>query len=307
MIESSASDEVIIQRLMDLFTSHDEQSEKTDTHMVDLINRLLEQQKITADLHAKLTSVRPHPRRHKSDMRRIVFVAGSDDHITGNLKILESKYTGPVHESVTKLVFNCNHEERLDWKENVEQQDVMKSGTKFHRANGETRAADAKRVLRRLAEFAQDVEAVEAEGPNVAIGYGDGWDRIIQCGRLDGIIDTDWFLKGGRAYFGTSTNPGIPFIQGTQQKNSTTRFLYKTSNASYSCRLVVRLCFPLNGSHALGRSIIFGIMPHGQCVMGGFNQWTDPGRCELVHRALDGTLYTVDDELAYNTFAVVRL
>ena len=175
---------------MDLLDSHDEQSENvTDTHMVDLINRLLEEQKITAGSQAKLTSVQPRPRRHKSGMcmRRIVFVAGSDDHImhiSGNLKILESKFTGPVHESVTKLVFNCNHEEWLDWKENVEQEDVMKSGIKFNRANGETRAADAKRVLRRLAEFAQDVEAVEAEGPNVAIGYGDGWDRIIQCGRL---------------------------------------------------------------------------------------------------------------------------
>ena len=100
--------------------------------------------------------MQPRLRRHKSDMRRIVFVAGSDDHINGNLKILGSKHTGPVHESVHKLVFDCNHEEWLDWKESVEQEDVMKSGVKFQKASGEARAADAKRVLRCLAEFAQD-------------------------------------------------------------------------------------------------------------------------------------------------------
>ena len=75
MIESSASDEVIIQRLMDLLDSHDDQSENvTDTHVADLINRLLEHQKMIADLQAKLLSVQPRPRRHKSDMRRVVFV-----------------------------------------------------------------------------------------------------------------------------------------------------------------------------------------------------------------------------------------
>ena len=166
---------------MDLLDSHDDQPEDlNDTHMVELLNRLLEHQKMVADLQEKLKRVQPRLRRHKSDMGRIVFVAGSDDHINGNLKILGSKYTGPVHESVHKLVFDCNHEEWLDWKENVEQDDVMKSGVKFARASGVARAAEAKRVLRCLAEFAQDVDAVAADGLNVAIGYGDGWDRIIQ-------------------------------------------------------------------------------------------------------------------------------
>ena len=189
----------------------------------------------------------------------------------------------------------------------MEQDDVMKSGVKFQKASGEARAAEAKRVLRCLAEFAQDEDAVAADGPNAAIGYGDGWDRIIQCGRLDGVIDTDWFLKGDKTRFGTSACPGVPFIKGRQDTMCATRYSYKTSNAQYSCRLVVRLCFPVNGSHALGRSIVLGVMPHGQGVMGSFNQWTDPARAELVHLALDGTLFTVDEEFAYNTFAVVGL
>lgn len=146
---------------MDLLDSNDEHSENvSDTHMVDLINRLLEHQKMVTDLQQQLKRVQPRLRRHKSDMRRIVFVAGSDDHIGGNLKIVDSKYTGPVHEGVHKLVFDCNHEEWLDWKENVEQGDVMTSGVKFSLANGETRAAEAKRVLRQLSEFAQDAESV---------------------------------------------------------------------------------------------------------------------------------------------------
>ena len=49
------NDEVIIQRLMGLLDSHDDQpANVTDTHMVDLISRLLEQQKMVADLQAKL-------------------------------------------------------------------------------------------------------------------------------------------------------------------------------------------------------------------------------------------------------------
>jgi len=294
---------------MDLVDSYEDQPDDLpDTHMVDLINRLLKEQKITADLQEKLKRVQPRLRRHKSDMRRIVFVAGSDDHINGNLKILESKYTGPVHEAVTKLVFDCNDEEWIYWKENVEQNDVMKGGVKFAKATGKVRETEAKRVLRCLAEFAQDEDAIAADGQNVAIGYGDGWDKIIQCGRLDGVIDADWFGKGGMNAFGTSADPGIPFIKGQlTNKASRSTYHYKTSNAQYSCRLVVRLCFPANGSHALGRSIVLGVMPHGQCVMGGFNQWTDPARAELVHLALDGTLFTVDEEFAYNTFAVVGL
>ena len=68
-IESSANDDEIIQRLMGLLDSHDDQPEVlNDTRMVDLINRLLEQQKMVADLQAKLKSVQPRPRRHKSDI-----------------------------------------------------------------------------------------------------------------------------------------------------------------------------------------------------------------------------------------------
>ena len=136
---------------MDLMDSYEEQPENvTDMHMVDLINRLLEQQKITADLQAKLTSVQPRPRRHKSEMRRVVFVAGSDDHISGNWKILDSKYTGPVHKSVHNMTFDCSNDEWLDWKGNVEQEDAMKNGVKFHGATGAMHAEESKRVLRRL-------------------------------------------------------------------------------------------------------------------------------------------------------------
>ena len=88
---------------MDLLDSHDDQPEDlNDTHMVELLNRLLEHQRMVADLQEKLKRVQPRLRRHKIDMRRIVFVAGSDDRIGGNLKILDSKYTGPVHEGVHK-------------------------------------------------------------------------------------------------------------------------------------------------------------------------------------------------------------
>ena len=175
-MKSSASDEEIIQGLMHLLDSHDDQPEDlNDMHMVDLINRLLEHQKMVADLQEKLKSVQPRPCRAKSDMRRIVLVAhaGSDDHVSGNLKILQSKCTGPVH----KLVSDCNHEEWFDWKGDVEQEDVMKSGVTFNFAKGETHTLDAKRVLRRLAEFAQDAAAVEAEGSNVSIDVTD----IVHC------------------------------------------------------------------------------------------------------------------------------
>ena len=97
--------------------------------MVHLLNRLLEQEKMADGLQAELKKVQPRPRRHKSKMRRVVFVAGSDhdDHISGNLKILNSKHTGPVHKSVHNMTFNRSNGEWLDLKENVEQEDVMKN------------------------------------------------------------------------------------------------------------------------------------------------------------------------------------
>ena len=128
---------------------------------------------------------------------------------------------------------------------------------------------------------------------------------IVQCGQLDGIIDTDWFLKGDAMSVDPGKNPGIPFIQGAKKNKNPV--LFKTSTASYSCRLVVRLCFPINVSLTLGKSIILAVMPHGQCVMGEFTQWTDHVRCELVHRALDDTLYTGDEDWVYNIFTVVGL
>ena len=129
------------------------------------------------------------------------------------------------------MTFDCGYEEWLEWKDNVVQEDVMKNGIKFNGASGEARAPEAKRVLRRLSDFAQDAAAVEAEGANVAIGYGDGCDRILQCGRLDGVIDADWFLKGEVRSFNHVVNPGILFIHGT--KRSKNVFYFRTSPASY--------------------------------------------------------------------------
>jgi len=282
---------------MDLLDSHDEQSENlSDTHMVAMINRLLEHQKMVADLQAELKKGQPRPRRNKSEMRRIVFIAGSDDHISGNLKILDSKHTGAVHKSVHNMTFACSNDEWLEWKGNVVQEDVMKSGVKFHFATGAMRAEESKRVLRRLSEFAQDTAAVATDGLNVAIGYGDGWDKILHCGRLDGVIDTDWFNKALKSSFNCADD--TPFISGALRNVEGSIANLRTSSASYSCKFVVRLCFPVDGGLVFGKSIILGVMPHGQINLGEFNQHSNPAaaRVDLLHRALDGALYTGDAE-----------
>ena len=70
---------------MDLLDSQDEQSENlSDTHMVAMINRLLKRQKMVAHLQAEVKKGQPRTRRHKSEMRRVVFIAGSDDHMATN-------------------------------------------------------------------------------------------------------------------------------------------------------------------------------------------------------------------------------
>ena len=75
----------------------------------------------------------------------------------------------------------------------------------------------------------------------------------------------------------------------------------------FSCKFVVRLCFAVEGSLVFGKSIILVIMPHGQINLGEFNMHTNPARADLMHRALDGTLYTGDADWQYNTFAVVGI
>ena len=137
----------------------------------------------------------------------------------------------------------------MDWKANVVQEDVMKNGVKFHLATGAMRAEESKRVLRRLSEFAQDTAAVEAEGLNVAIGYGNGCDMILQCGRLDGVIDTDWFNKCGVQTFKCADN--TPFLPGRMKNAEGSIATFKTSSATFSCKFVVRLCFPVDGSLSL--------------------------------------------------------
>ena len=135
--------------------------------------------------------------------------------------------------------------------------------------------------------------------------YGDGWDKILQCGRLDGVIDTDWFIKTLKSTSNCTDN--TPFIPGGLGNVEGSIAALRTSSASYSCKFVVRLCFPVDGSLVFGKSIILGAMPHGQINLGEFNLHTNPARVDLLHRALDGTLYPGDAEWQYNTCAVVGL
>ena len=116
-------------------------------------------------------------------------------------------------------------------------------------ANKRNRCLRALKVLTRLATAQVDADALL---------YGDTWDYILQCGRLTGKIDLDWFTKHGFGVDKINTDKlptDQPFLGRARNNYPSATLVRTTSEAPYDGELVANLWFA-NHSKSLVVAVI---------------------------------------------------